>query len=211
MSEPESRPDNVGSADPQLPPRPDPGPSRFFYDLRYRRDRFRQFVGIAYALLLTVLGEPEHPWFIAGVVLVVLGMLIRLWASGHVKKDKALATTGPYAFVRHPLYVGNMLIAVGFCSASTLWWSLPAWILISLMFYPPAIRQEDNKLRRLFGEAWEQWHARTFALIPRLTPYGRGVKGEWSFRQSLVENGEPIYVAIFCLMLYYLYINAQFG
>jgi protein-S-isoprenylcysteine O-methyltransferase Ste14 len=186
------------------------GLRRLLHDLRHRPERFRQFIGVAFALVVTVLAAPVRQWFVAGIVLVVLGMLVRLWASGHVIKDKALATTGPYAFVRHPLYVGNEFIGVGFCLACGLWWSLPVWILISLLFYPPAIRQEDAKLHHLFGETWERWRARTRALIPRLTPYGSGVGGEWSFRQS-IRNGEPVYVVLFCLMLYYLYIRADLG
>jgi hypothetical protein len=193
------------------PPRPPGGAARFFHDLRFRRERFRQFVGIAYAFLLAAVGRPLQPWFWPGVTLVVLGMVVRMWASGHVKKDKLLATTGPYAFVRHPLYVGNMLIAVGFCAASALWWSLPAWIVISLLFYPPAIRQEDEKLHRLFGEPWTEWRARTMALVPRLTPYAPGTRGSWSFRQSLVQNGEPIYVVVFCALLYWLYTRLPVG
>jgi len=183
------------------------GLARLPHDLVHRRERFRQFVGVAFAVVVTVLGQPRMDGFLVGTALAVLGMIVRMWASGHVKKDKQLATTGPYAYVRHPLYVGNQLLGVGFCAASWLWWSLPVWIVISLLFYPPAIRQEDAKLSRLFGQAWTDWRARTRALIPRLTPYKRG-GGEWSFKQSLVQNGEPVYVVIFCLMLFYLYIQA---
>jgi len=184
------------------------GIARLPHDLLHRRERFRQFVGVAFAVVVTMLGRPRVDWLWFGAILCVIGMLVRLWASGHVKKDKQLATTGPYAFVRHPLYVGNQLLGVGFCAASALWWSLPAWIVISLLFYPPAIRQEDAKLARLFGAAWTRWRARTRALIPRLTPYEPGARGEWSFRESLVQNGEPVYVVVFCLMLFYLYTQA---
>jgi len=181
------------------------GLQRLFSDLALRRYRFRQFAGIAFIILLTTLGRPIQNLFIPGVVFVVLGMMTRLWASGHVKKDKVLATTGPYAYVRHPLYVGNHLILFGFCLASGLWWGLPAWIAIGLVFYPSAINHEDELLHRLFPMEWERWRKRTRALVPRLTPYQTSEHGQWSFSQSLRVNGEPIIISLLILCLYTLY------
>ena len=186
------------------------GLQKLAYDVMHRRYRFRQFVGIAFLFVLTFMGAPGKLgalgyWlFYAGVALAVPGMAIRLWASGHVKKDKALATSGPYGYVRHPLYVGNHLITFGFCLASGLWWSLPAWLVIGLIFYPGTIKHEDEVLRRLFGKSWENWRARTYALIPRLTPYKPGQTGEWSFSQSLRINGEPVIILILVLCLFFL-------
>lgn len=189
------------------------GLQKLAHDLMHRRYRFRQFVGIAFLFVLTFmgapgkLGEPGRWLYYVGVVVTIPGMLIRLWASGHVKKDKSLATSGPYGYVRHPLYVGNHLITFGFCLASGLWWSLPAWLVIGLIFYPGTIKHEDEVLHRLFGQSWVDWRARTHALIPRLTPYKPGEKGEWSFNQSLRVNGEPVIILILVLCLYFLSIG----
>lgn len=185
--------------------RPEAGLSRFVFDLRHRRHRHRQFVGIAFVTLVTLVATPMKELFLPGAVAVCVGMLIRLWASGHVKKDKQLATTGPYAFVRHPLYVGNHLIAVGLCLASSLWWSFPLWVWITIVYYPPAIHGEDTKLERLFGDEWRTWRARTHAQWPSLRPYGGFSLGSWSFKQSLIQNGEPIYAAIFVAGLFYIH------
>ncbi len=180
------------------------GLEKLAYDLRHRRYRFRQFVGILLLFVLTAVGAPVAAWFWAGLAAAALGMAVRLWASGHVKKDKQLATTGPYGYVRHPLYVGNHLITFGFCLASGLWWSFLAWGAIALVFYPGTIAHEDEVLHRLFGAEWEAWRARTRALIPRLTPYRPGKRGEWSFAQSW-HNGEPVIIAILLGCLYLLY------
>ncbi len=181
------------------------GLDKLAYDLRHRRYRFRQFVGILFLFVLTVVGAPVAGWFWPGVAAAALGFAVRLWASGHVKKDKQLATTGPYGYVRHPLYVGNHLITLGFCLASGLWWSFSAWGAIALVFYPGTIAHEDEVLRRLFGQSWENWRARTRALVPRLTPYQPGARGEWSLAQSW-HNGEPVIIAILagCLFLLFL-------
>jgi len=185
------------------------GFDKLLHDLKHRRYRFRQVVGITFIFVITFAGQPAA-WgaaaksiFWSGVGFAVLGMLVRLWASGIVKKDKQLATTGPYGYVRHPLYVGNHLITLGFCLASGLWWSFAGWAVIALFFYPGTIAHEDEVLHRLFGKTWEDWRARTRALIPRLTPYSPGSSGEWSLSQSN-HNGEPFIMTILVLCLLYL-------
>ena len=184
----------------------DIGAKRLLEDMKHRRDRYRQFIGFAFVILVSAAGAPKTILFWLGTIFVFLGIAARLWASGHIKKNKALATDGPYAYVRHPLYVGNILLGIGFSIASGLWWSAPLFILILLVFYPPAIKYEDAKLHRLFGQDWEKWQAKTRALIPRFDA-GSGPAGEWSFTQSLRQNGEPIIALLLLLCLAFLFIK----
>jgi len=182
------------------------GLARFVRDVRHNRHRTRQLVGIAFVILLVIIGAPTNAdLYFLGVVSATLGIAVRMWASGHVRKDKVLATTGPYAYVRHPLYVGNHLITFGFCLASGLWWSFLVWIVLGFFYYPQTIAHEDRLLARLFPGEWEAWAKETRALIPRLGPYRSGQSSEWSFRQSLRQNGEPIIAALLFLGLYILY------
>jgi len=180
------------------------GFQRFLDDIRYHRERFRQFIGIAFIILVSAAGAPRERLFFAGVALVILGITARLWASGHIKKNKLLATDGPYAYVRHPLYAGNIILGFGFALASGLWWSLPLLIAILLAFYPHAIRREDEKLHRTFGQDWEQWRKETRALVPRLTHYRPVQRGSWSFRQSLRQNGARVIALFLLFWLYFL-------
>jgi protein-S-isoprenylcysteine O-methyltransferase Ste14 len=177
---------------------------RFLHDIRYHRERFRQFLGVAFVILVSAAGEPKKIWFVAGGVLVILGIAARLWSSGHIKKDKVLATDGPYAYVRHPLYVGNITLGFGFALASGVWWSVPLLVGLLVAFYPHAIRREDERLHRMFNKEWEQWRKGTRALIPRLTSYQSNQRGSWSFRQSLWQNGEPIIALFLLFWLYFL-------
>jgi protein-S-isoprenylcysteine O-methyltransferase Ste14 len=180
------------------------GLKKFLHDIRHRRDRFRQFIGISFVILVSATGQPEKPLFFIGAFLACLGIAIRLWSSGHIKKNKVLATDGPYAYVRHPIYVGNITLGIGFSIASGLWWGLPLLILILLVFYPHAIGKEDEKLHRAFGEEWEQWQKNTRALIPRFVSHGQARSGSWSFMQSLRQNGEPIIALFLLFWLYFL-------
>ena len=139
-------------------------------------------------------------------VAATLGMLVRLWASGFVMKNEVLATSGPYGLVRHPLYVGNLLICAGFCVASGLWWSYPLALAMLLFYYPQTIQYEDHHLRNIFQESWDEWAAETKALLPRLTPYSKSQDGaSWSLKRSMMRNGEPLHIVVLggCLLWIY--------
>jgi protein-S-isoprenylcysteine O-methyltransferase Ste14 len=157
-----------------------------------RPHAIRQFVGILFLVVLTLIGKPHHflPSF-SGAILAVIGLGIRFWAGGYVKKDKELATTGPYAFVRNPLYVGNVLLAVGFCLLSGYFIaSFAIFLFLYIWLYIPAIRKEEMTLQKLFGDEFLNYKENVRAMWPRLTPYQSGT-GEWSGRQW-VKNGEHI-------------------
>jgi protein-S-isoprenylcysteine O-methyltransferase Ste14 len=184
------------------------GLAKLLHDLRHRRRRFRQLAGIVFVVWMTLVGQPLPLFFWLGTALAVLGMGVRLWASGYVMKNEVLATVGPYARVRHPLYVGNLLICAGFCAASGLWWSVPVALLLLLAFYPDAIRYEDQKLQRLFPGDWERWASQTSALLPRLVPYrGNGEPVPWSLARSGMRNGEPLHVLLLGACLAYLFLR----
>lgn len=170
----------------------------FLHSLIYRRDRYRQHLGILFVILVTAVGKPVDVLLQIGVVLVVLGVAVRLWASGHIRKNRELAVDGPYAFVRHPLYVGNILLLCGFALASGLWWSAVLLLILFAGFYPPAIAREDQFLEGKFGQVWRDWRSKTHALLPRMLPFSEWRRSGWSFGQSLRQNGEPL-IAVFLL------------
>jgi protein-S-isoprenylcysteine O-methyltransferase Ste14 len=182
------------------------GLAKLLHDLQHRRRRYRQLVGVLFVVWMTLVGRPTEALWWTGLALATLGMLVRLWASGYVMKNQVLATVGPYGRVRHPLYVGNLLICAGFCAASGLWWSVPVALAMWFFFYPQTIRYEDQKLRRLFPGDWDRWAAETRALLPRLTPYrGSGERVPWSLSRSLLRNGEPLHILLLGAGLWYLY------
>jgi len=178
---------------------------RIIREIRYH-EASRQLFAILFVVLVSVLGKPDMLLYIVGIPFIVVGIVVRMWASGHVKKNKNLATDGPYAYVRHPLYVGNILLLLGFSISSGLWWSYLLMAFLLYLYYPPTIQYEDTKLQKLFGEEWERWRAVTSALIPSMKPYPSSEeKGGWSFSQSLRDNGEPIIVAFLLFWLVYLF------
>ena len=172
---------------------------RVIREMRYHEPS-RQLLALAFAGLVAAVGGGETvALYWSGLTIAAVGMLVRLWASGHVVKNRELATNGPYALARHPLYVGNILLLFGFAIASHLWWTFPLILVFLWFYYPTAVEYEDLKLHRKFGEQWEQWAARTPALLPAAGTLSRA-GGSWSFRQSLMGNGEPLIAVylVFC-------------
>lgn len=182
------------------------GLNKLIRPLRYH-EASRQWFAVLFVPLVSYFGHPNRGLLIAGSIIAAIGALIRLWASGHVMKNKVLATDGPYAYVRHPLYVGNILILLGFSMASNLWWAYALMVFLIFFYYPPAIVYEDAKLRDTFGEEWQNWSRDIHALIPTFSRRTSSSKSEWSFKQSLFKNGEPIIVLYLIGCMYLMFIN----
>jgi len=136
------------------------------------------------------------------ISLILLGLATRMYASGFVLKNKELSTTGPYAFMRHPLYTGNIMILIGLCLINGFFWSFITAFIFLWFYYPTAIEYEDRKLKSLFPDTWEEWASITPALMPKIDLKGT-INGKifsrldlrsWSLKKSLVTNYEPVIV-----------------
>jgi hypothetical protein len=100
-----------------------------------------------------------------------LGLAIRAWAAGHIRKNTELATSGPYAFTRNPLYFGSFLLGLGFTIASGRW---PLALLFAALFigiYFPVMRVEASTMGQLFGSDFDSYKRSVPLFFPRLTPY----------------------------------------
>ncbi len=162
----------------------------------------RQSLAVVLILLYALTGQPSVVTAGIGLTAAALGTLIRLYASGYIIKNAELAQSGPYAFVRHPLYTGNILLVMGFAVANATLWAVPLALAFFWFYYPPAIEYEDRKLNSIFGQTWRDWADRTPALMPRLRSPSGGPSGGWSLKTSLRRNGELL-IALFVLYCAY--------
>jgi protein-S-isoprenylcysteine O-methyltransferase Ste14 len=112
---------------------------------------------------------PTYRSLALSLLLVVPGALLRAYASGYVKKNAELATTGPYAYTRNPLYLGSMLMAFGFAAASRSWFIFVLLALLFVILYVPTIYSEEAFLRNTFPE-FDAYTTRVPRLLPRVTP-----------------------------------------
>ena len=141
--------------------------------------RIRVPLGFAFAVLYFWLARPTWRFLGVGAVLIVPGLLIRALASGHVRKNEALTMSGPYAYTRNPLYLGSLLIGIGFAIASRSWWVGAVLGVMFFAIYIPVIRGEERFLRERFPE-FEQYAQRVPRMLPRLTPASGEQSGEFS-------------------------------
>jgi protein-S-isoprenylcysteine O-methyltransferase Ste14 len=130
--------------------------------------RIRVPLGFAFAILYLWLAKPTVKFFLLGVAITVPGLWLRALASGHVRKNEALATSGPYSYTRNPLYLGSLIIAVGFSVAARSWWIALIIVIFFFAIYIPVIRGEETYLRSQFPE-FEKYSEEVPRLLPRLS------------------------------------------
>jgi protein-S-isoprenylcysteine O-methyltransferase Ste14 len=143
--------------------------------------RLRVPFGWATGLVVLVFAHPTLFSLLYGVPLAIAGEAIRIWASGHIEKTARLATGGPYAHSRNPLYLGSLLLALGVGVAASSPWVVLALAVYLALFYPAVIREETAFLRTKFGADYEAWAQVVPVFLPRLTPGGpRASRFQWA-------------------------------
>ena len=127
------------------------------------------------------LARPRGLSILLSLPLVLGGEALRLWASGHIEKSQRLATGGPYAHTRNPLYVGSALLAIGFGVAAASVWVVFAVVAYFTAFYPAVIAEESRFIRGKFEAEYDAWAREVPAFVPRLVPAGpRAYRFEWA-------------------------------
>jgi protein-S-isoprenylcysteine O-methyltransferase Ste14 len=146
--------------------------------------RWRVPLGFLCAALFLLFARPTFRTLIFGAAVSILGLLIRAWAAGHIRKNSELATSGPYAYTRNPLYLGSFLLGLGFTIGSGRWQLGIVFALLFLGIYLPVMRVESATLAQLFGEKFKKYADAVPLLLPRFSPY-RGDNGLTGFDKSL--------------------------
>jgi protein-S-isoprenylcysteine O-methyltransferase Ste14 len=132
--------------------------------------RWRVRVGYPVGIAAFSFARPQFKWLLCGVGIALVGLLVRGYAAGHLRKHQQLATSGPYAFTRNPLYLGSTLFAVGFSVASHSWKSALLLAAYLAVFYPAVIRREQAELKTLYGAPFDEYASKVPAFWPRFTP-----------------------------------------
>lgn len=146
--------------------------------------RIRVPLGFAFAAVYMWLAHPTWSSVALGAAIAALGVWIRGYASGYVKKNEELTTTGPYAHTRNPLYLGSVIIAVGFAIAARNWIIGVVLVLMYLLIYVPVIRGEEQFLRSKFAN-FDEYCSQVPRLLPRITAARVGNSQAGSFSREL--------------------------
>ena len=133
--------------------------------------RWRVPLGFLCGAGFILLAQPQPMTMAIGAIVALLGIALRAWAAGHIRKNAQLATTGPYAHTRNPLYLGSFLLGLGFTIAAN---RLVLGLLFTVFFlsiYLPVMRAEARTLGELFGAEYQRYASAVPLLVPHLTPY----------------------------------------
>ena len=145
-------------------------------------------------LLLAVLvaevatGHNPHPVFhpdapaLEGVLLLLAAVALRVWARGHFTRDGRLYTSGPYARIRHPLYVGSFLAASGVALILGYWVAWASVAAYFALFFGSAVLREERRLRERFGAEWEAYASVVPRFVPRPGRRATAPRKRWQWR-----------------------------
>ena len=146
--------------------------------------RIRVPLGFLFAAFYLLMASPQRWSLAAGSAVAFAGVWIRAISSGHVKKNEELATTGPYAYTRNPLYFGSIVIGIGFALAASRWEIALALVVLFAAIYVPVIRGEEQFLTRHFA-TYPEYCSRVPRLLPRLWA---GEQGRSHFSPELYKK-----------------------
>jgi len=151
-------------------------------------NRFRVRVGLFLAVAVVLLARPSWSSILLGVLFSFFGLATRAWASGHLRKEKTLAVSGPYRYSRNPLYVGNFLLGIGIVVGARSWWVLGLFVLYYGIFYPLIIRRERDRMKELFPQQYEEYGKKVPLFFPSIRKH-LPPKGKFS-RALYMQNKE---------------------
>ncbi|MCZ7618087.1 MAG: isoprenylcysteine carboxylmethyltransferase family protein [Myxococcota bacterium] len=167
----------------------------------FRREKRRPRVFAAYlaALALVLAARPTATGVGFGLLWITAGAALRVWATGHLHKNQELTISGPYAYLRHPLYAGALLIGIGLAIAAG-----PAVALVALplglgfffsYYLPYKERVESARLEGLYGDAYRHYRDGVRSLVPRGRPWrGAAPPVRWRLARVVANNEHSVVV-----------------
>jgi protein-S-isoprenylcysteine O-methyltransferase Ste14 len=173
--------------------------------LRTFMQRVRVSSGFLLLPLLFLAARPAAITLLSGAAVSAVGLLIRGLASGYLKKNEELTTSGPYARTRNPLYVGTFVLGAGAAIASASLWFIAAYLIFYLVIYVPVIMAEAETMKKLFKEEYSLYSRHVPLFFPRITAYraeGSAKNAERRFAFSQYMKHREYRAAIGCAAVF---------
>lgn len=143
--------------------------------------------------------------FMSGAILMLLGLLVRFWASGYISKSRVLAICGPYAYTRNPLYLGNFILGLGIILIANNTWLFLYYLIVFTFLYIGTIQDEQEGLGKKFGAVYTLYMSKVPMFFPGFKPWRHVERKPFSIKQSF-KNGEFIRIFGFLLLIDFFYL-----
>jgi protein-S-isoprenylcysteine O-methyltransferase Ste14 len=158
----------------------------------------------AMVAILVVVADPTWTSRVLGLPLIAAGEALRFWATGHLRKNEELTTSGPYGHIQSPLYLASYMIATGLCLMAN---NAVIWVLMSLLYFltyiPRKKDREWGRLERMFGEDFMKYKSEVpYMFPPRMDPYPQGAKHLWSFAATIENTEHQTAIAVFLITFF---------
>ena len=160
--------------------------------------KYRTHFHFAAVLAAIIFARPTDLTDALGLVPVIAGLALRTWALGHLRRNTELCTSGPYAYVRHPLYLGSFVILMGYFIMTNNLCLVAAAAIVTAGIYGIAIKMEEESLAVVFPEQYETYRQAVPLLMPRLTAYGLSSQ---KFSWQLALNNKVVAMWVLVLVV----------
>lgn len=166
-------------------------------DLRDTLFSYRSYTPIPFLALGLIFGRPTLASILIGALVALAGEAIRFWGVGHASSEtrvtgsvggSRLVVSGPFAYVRNPLYVGNILMYTGLGVMAGVPWLVIVTFAWFVFQYAMIVSREEEYLASAFGEDYARYRAGVRRFVPRLTPYEPGRTQRIHWRMALASE-----------------------
>lgn len=164
--------------------------------------RLRVPLGFAFGFLFILLAEPTTLTVSAGTAVAIPGLLLRVWAAGHLQKHHRLTLSGPYRRTRNPLYLGSFIMGLGLCIASGRLLILLLFIVLFLLIYQPVMRKEETELRLTYGKDYEEYLRTVPLFFPLPARSTLPSYGNFSVRQIILNREYKAVIGFIAIIVF---------
>ena len=170
--------------------------------------KIRSFTPIPFIIALLYFAEPSWYTTAIGIIFISVGELLRIWAVGYAGGStratslgaaRDLVTTGPYSYVRNPLYLGNFLLSLGVCIVANVLWLIPILIIGYFGQYLPIVVVEEKYLLESCGSVYQMYYQQVPRFLPQLYPYSGQSAHDYSWERAF-KSEKRTWTAIVCVI-----------
>lgn len=170
--------------------------------------KIRSFTPIPFIVALLYFSEPARYTVIAGTLFIAVGEFLRIWAVGYAGAStrartlgaaRDLVTTGPYSYVRNPLYLGNFLLSLGVCLLANVYWLVAVLIIGYFCQYLPIVALEEAYLLESCGSVYQTYREQVPRFFPQFRPYPHPSDHDFSFARAIKSEKRTL-TAIVCVI-----------
>lgn len=163
--------------------------------------KLRFVIFYPFVIFLVLFTNSDDKSIMAGIWFIAAGLFLRVWANGYVIKLEKLTTSGPYAFVRHPLYLGTMLLTIGFVIMLKIYYIGIVFFLIMVTVYCRTIKKEEDMLEQRFKDLYVNYKEKVPAIVPTIFSYRKGEKWPFSFKRLIKSQEYKLFIWMLIMVI----------